>query len=166
MITLRENEKILKAVRQHRSVIAGAIIWSVLLACLVTFAFLKFDLDIFGYSWEIIAGIILIVTMIILYKIYIWRKNALIITSQRVILNIRQGVFSRTVTELIYRDIYDISFKQVGFLALINCYGKLIIKTPSGSEIIFDKVPSPAQVVDVINETRTAALYRTPLYTK
>jgi len=155
MITLRENEKLIKTVRQHRSVVAGPIIWSVLFAGLVSWVFLKFKLDVFGYSWEIAIGAVLIAALIILYKIYIWRKNALIITSQRVILNIRQGAFSRTVTELLYRDIYDISFKQSGLVALVNRYGKLIIKTPSGSEITFDKVPWPSEVVRVINEIRS-----------
>src|SRR3989344_6096212 len=120
MITLRENEKLIKTVRQHRSVVAGPITWSVLLAGLVSWAFLKFKLDVFGYSWEIVTGAILIAALIILYKFYIWRKKALIVTNQRVLLNIRHGAFSQPVTELIYRDIYDISFKQVGFSALIK----------------------------------------------
>ena len=154
MLTLRENEKTLKTVRQHRSVVAGAVSRSVIFAGLISFAFLKFNLDIFGYSRKIIAGVILIAALIILYKIYIWRKNTLIITNQRVILNIRQGAFSRTVTELLYRDIQSVSFKQSGLAALINRYGKLIMKTPSGSEITFDKVPSPAEVVRAVNEVR------------
>src|SRR3990167_3792837 len=154
MITLRENEKLIKIVRQHRSVVAGPITWSVLLAGLVSWAFLKFKLDVFGYSWEIVTGAILIAALIILYKIYIWRKNVLILTNQRVILNIRHGAFSQTVTELLYRDIHDISFKQVGLSALMNRYGKLIIKTPSGNEITFDRVPSSAGVVEIINGIR------------
>jgi len=154
MITLRENEKIVRIVRQHRSVIAGVIAWSVLIAGLTTVAFLKFDINIFGYSWEVMAGIILIATLTILYKIYIWRKNSLTITNQRIILNDREGAFSQTVTELLYRDIHDISFKQTGLAALINRYGKLIIKTPSGNEIVFDRVPSPAKVVESINKVR------------
>ncbi|MBI2674764.1 MAG: PH domain-containing protein [Candidatus Yanofskybacteria bacterium] len=142
-------------VRQHKSVIAGAVSWAVIFAGFVTFSFLRFDIYIFGYSWEIAVGAILLATLIILYKIYIWRKNTLIITNQRVVLNIRQGVFSRTVTELLYRDIYDISFRQVGLSALINRYGELIMKTPSGSEIIFDKAPSPGKIVEIINKARS-----------
>lgn len=154
MLTLRENEEILKIVRQHRSTLTGAIVWPVLFAGLVSFAFLKFKLDVFGYSWEIVTGAMLLTALIILYKIYVWRKNALIVTSQRVILDSRPGMFSRTVTELLYRDIYEISFKQVGLSSLLNRYGQLVIKTPSGGEITFDKVPSPAEVVKVINEIR------------
>jgi len=63
-------------------------------------------------------------------------------------------VFSRTTTEILYRDIYDISIKQIGLAALTNRYGKLIIKTPSGNEIVFDKIPSPEKVVDIINTVR------------
>lgn len=155
---LRENEKVVKIARQHRSVMAGTVFWAVIFVGLVSWASLKFDLDIFGYSWEIITGVILIDAIVILYKIWIWRKNVLVITNQRVILNFRQGLFSQTVTELLYRDIYDISFKQTGLFALINRYGKLIIKTPSGSEITFDKAPSPAEVVRVINEVRSSYL--------
>lgn len=158
MITLRENEKIVRVVRQHRSVIAGAVSWSVIFAGLISFFVLKFNFNIFGYSWEIVTGAILIAALVILYKIYIWRKNTLIITNQRVILNERQGAFSRTVTELLYSDIYDISFKQVGLLALVGGYGKLIIKTPSRSEIVFDKTPSPGVIVEMINSIRSNAV--------
>ena len=158
MINLRENEEVIKIVRQHRSVMAGAISWSVILTGLVSFAFIKFNLDIFGYSWEIITGTVLIAALVILYKIYIWRKNTLIITSQRVIIDARQGAFSRPVTELLYRDIYDISFKQVGLSSMVSRYGQLTIKTPSGSEMTFDKVPSPASVVETINKIRNETL--------
>lgn len=154
MISLRENEKILKIIRQHRSVIAGTIFLSVMLSGFVTFAFLRYDFNVLGYSWEIIIGAILIAALIIIYKIFIWHKNTLIVTNQRIIINDREGVFSRTVTELIYRDIHNISFKQVGISALLNRYGKLVMKTPSGSEIIFDKISSPAEVVRIINEIR------------
>jgi uncharacterized membrane protein (DUF485 family) len=154
MITLRENEEIVEIVRQHKSILTGAVFWPVIFAGLVSFGLLRFDLDIFGYSWEIVIGVVLIFTLIILYKIYIWRKNVLTITNQRVILNVREGAFSRTVTELLYKDIYDISFKQTGLTALLNRYGKLIIKTPSGSEVTFDKVPSPAKIVGSINKVR------------
>ncbi len=154
MLILHENEKIVRTVRQHGSVMAGAVSWAVIIAGLITFAFFKFKLDVSGYSWEIVAGVVLVASIAILYKIFIWRKNALIITNQRVILNERQGAFSRIVTELLYRDIYDISFKQVGIAALIYRYGKLIIKTPAGSEITFDKVPSPAEIIGLINRVR------------
>jgi len=147
-------EKLVKIVRRHHSVVAGAVSWSVIFAGFVSFFVLRFNLNIFGYSWEIAIGAILIATLVILYKIYIWHKNTLIITDQRIILNIRHGIFSRTVTELLYRDIYDISFKQSGLAALMNRYGKLIMKTPSGNEIIFDKVSSPGKVVEVINKIR------------
>ena len=121
---------------------------------IMSFALIKFKLDVYGYFWEIVVGTMFVATLIILYKIYIWRKNVLILTNQRVILNIRHGAFSQTVTELLYRDIHDISFKQVGLSALMNRYGKLIIKTPSGNEITFDRVPSSASVVEIINGIR------------
>lgn len=133
---------------------AGAIIRAVLLAGFALFAFFKLNFEVWGYSWEIAVGILLIATLVILYKIFVWRKNDLVITDQRIILNARQGLFSRTVTELLYRDIHDISFKQAGLPALIYRYGRLIIKMPSGNEIIFDKVPSSAEIVKTINEVR------------
>ena len=154
MLKLRENEEIIKTIRQHRSIVAGAVAWPVIFAGLAAAAFYRMDLVIFGYSWEITAAGVLFATLVILYKIYVWRKNALVITNQRIILDIRHSAFSKTVTELLYRDIYDISFKQTGLPALIGRYGNLIIKTPSGSEVIFDKVPSPASVVETINRIR------------
>ena len=154
MINLRENEGVLKTVRQHSSVMFGAIAWPAALASFVFWAFMKFDIDAFDYSREAVIGVVLLATLIILYNIYVWRKNVLIITNQRIILNSRPGMFSRTVTELLYQDIYELSFEQIGLLPMLNRYGRLIIKTPSGSETAFDKVPSPVEVVKTINEIR------------
>ena len=95
MINLRENEKVLKTVRRHSSVMSGAIAWPAALASFVFWAFMKFDIDAFDYSREAVIGVILFATLIILYKICIWRKNVLIITNQRIILNSRPGMFSR-----------------------------------------------------------------------
>jgi len=159
MLTLRENEAIIKVVRQHRSVLAGTIIWSAVFVGLALFTFLKLNNDILDYSGEITTGIALLATLLILYKIYIWRKSNLILTNQRVILNVRHGAFSRTVTELLYKDVHDISFRQVGLSALIYRYGKLIIKMPSGNEITFDKLPLSAGVIETINKIRAGGLF-------
>lgn len=157
MTDLRENEKIVRIVRQHRSVMAGAVIRSLLLASIALFTLLRSDLNKVSYSGEIVAGVVMFATLVILYNIYIWRKNTLIITNQRIIINEKQGVLSQTVTELLYKDIHDISFKQVGLSALMHRYGKLIIRMPSGNEITFDKLPSPAGIVETINKIRATS---------
>lgn len=155
MITLRENEQVVKIVRQHRSVVAGKIVWAVILAGLILFALLQFNVESFKYLKESAAGVILITFLVIIHKIYIWRKNALVITNQRIVFHLKSGLFSRTVTEILYKDIHDISFKQSGMGGLFYRYGKLIIKTPLGGEMIFDKVSSPAKVVETINKVRS-----------
>jgi membrane protein YdbS with pleckstrin-like domain len=154
MFTLRENEKIIKVARQHGSVLFKTIFLAVLIVGALIFIFLKYNFNILGYSWSIVIASIVIASIIVLYKIHFWRKNALIITNQRVMLLNKNGFFSRTITELLYKDIYDISIKQVGILAIMNRYGKIMIHTPSRNNIIFDKISSPTEVVRIINEIR------------
>jgi hypothetical protein len=80
--------------------------------------------------------------------------DALIITDQRVVENEQRGFFSKTVTELLYRDILEISYSKEGMSSSLYNYGDIKIRTASENELVFEKIPNPAEVVEVINRIR------------
>ncbi|MEX1064148.1 MAG: PH domain-containing protein [Candidatus Paceibacterota bacterium] len=153
-IILRQNEKLIKAVRKHRSSLMTAVWgWPLLVIGLAVIrSYLNFDF--FGYWQWVLVFSILIVAIIILAKYYIWRMNTLIITNQRIVENKQHGIFSKTVTELLYQDISEISYSKKGINASLNNFGDITIRTMSESEIIVEKISSPEKVVDMINQTR------------
>ncbi|MEX2090923.1 MAG: PH domain-containing protein [Candidatus Paceibacterota bacterium] len=156
-MNLRENEELVKIVRSHKSNLNGALSLSGALVFLFFFVFLYFKFNFFGYEWQVLSLVVLLSVAIVLYKLYVWKKDALYITNQRVIRNEQSGLFSKTVTEILFRDIHEIIFNKKGFSSVINNYGNLIIRTPSDSEIVFKKISDPEKVVEIINKTRMAS---------
>lgn len=152
---LRENEKLITVVRRHKSGLNGLLSLSVALALLFLFALLYFKFNFFGYGWQVFSFLMLALVSANLYKFYIWKNNTLFITSQRVVRNDQSGLFNRTVIEILYSDIHEIIFKKKGIVSIVNNYGTLIIRTPSDNKIVFNKVPDPEKVVEIINKTRS-----------
>jgi hypothetical protein len=108
----------------------------------------------FGYAWQVLAVLLAVSIGYVGAKIYIWRHNVLIVTNQRVIRHDQHGLFNKTVTELLYQDIADISFRKKGMSAMMGGYGTIIIRTLGDRKLVFDKVPDPERVVEQINQVR------------
>lgn len=153
-IILRENEHLVKFVRQHKMFLMPAIFgWPWLVVGLVLIRYLA-DFDFFGYwPWVLLASL-LTVLLIILYRIFIWKRNALIITDQRLVENEQLGLFSKTVTELLYEDVRQISYDKRGVNASLYDFGDIKIRTASDNEIVLPQIAQPDEVVDTINKIR------------
>lgn len=154
-MVLRENEQLIRAVRRYKSSLNG--LWSastgVILLFVLVLSYFKFNF--FGYAWQVFGGLALTLAFVVLYKLYVWRNNVLFITNQRVIRNEQTGLFSKTVTEILHQDIHEIVFNKKGFSAMVGNYGTLIIRTPFDNKVVFDKIPDPEKVVEVINKARS-----------
>ncbi len=154
-MVLRENENLIKVIRRHKSSLGGT--WSLSAGLMFLFLFVLFYLkfNFFGYGWQAFSVFVLILVLVCLYKFYVWKNDVLFITSQRVIRNEQAGLFNKTVTEILYQDVHEIIFNKKGLASIVNNYGDLIIRTPSDNKIVFEKVPDPEKVVEIINKTRT-----------
>lgn len=153
-ITLRQNERLIKIARQHIMFLMPMFFsWPFLIVGLFIVRYaLKFNF--FGYWFWVSVIAVLLVLLVILYKSYIWRSNALIITDQRIIENKQHGFFSKTVTELLYRDVLEVSYDKKGISASMYDYGDLRIRTAAENEIVFEKIAGPDEIVELINKIR------------
>ena len=153
-IILRQNEKLIKVVRRHMMFLVPVFFsWPLVIIGLVLVRYV-FDFNFLGYWGWILIFAVLLVALIILYKYFIWRNSALIITDQRVVENEQRGFFSKTVTELLYRDIREISYSKEGVNASIYDYGDLKMRTAADSDIIIEKIAEPDETVEIINQIR------------
>ncbi len=153
---LRENEILMKIIRRHVSSLNGSfsLAGSILIIYLLIVYYFKFNF--FDYGWQVLSVLILVLILFVIYKTYVWRKNTFLITNQRLINNEQSGLFSRTVTEIIYDDVHEITFKQEGLSATISNYGTLVIRTPSENKIILERIPDPEKVVELINKIKSS----------
>ena|SRR3989344_2293528 len=153
---LRENETLINIVRRHTVALYGpfSLVGGVLVVYLLIVYYFQFNF--FGYDWQVFSVLILLLVLFVVYKMYVWWKNAFLITNQRLINNEQDGLFSRTVTEVVYEDVFEIAFKQNGVSAIALNYGTLVIRTPSESQIILETIPNPEKVVELINKVKNS----------
>ena len=155
---LGKDEKVIRIIRHHWVAIAGVILSAVIFVVLLITAKLYLNFNFFGYYWQVVTFSGLLASMFILYQIYIWRKNGIYITNQRLVNNEQKGFFTKTVTELLYQDIHEIRYHQKGLAASVSRYGTLIIKTLSDHEIVFNNIPDPEEMVELINKIRISRI--------
>lgn len=151
---LQEGETIIGIVRQHWFVMVQPIFVSAIIVAMLATAGLYLQFDFFGYSNMVYLAMCPILLLFLLYKFYLWRNNNLMITNFRIINNEQRGLFSQTVTELLYRDITDVSFTQDGPSAMSFNYGTLIIRLPSQDQIKIEMISKPSMVIEIINRVR------------
>jgi membrane protein YdbS with pleckstrin-like domain len=125
-------------------------------------AFLMFWL--FAHGWWGQASFIfgIVVGLFILGRIlFVWRKNILVITTHRVVDIDQRGFFDKTVSEVPYDQVEDVSGRIKGVLGTILRYGDLTIQTGKGKvEIVVSYIKQPMRVQQKINELREGYLSR------
>ncbi|MBI2670200.1 MAG: PH domain-containing protein [Candidatus Yanofskybacteria bacterium] len=153
-IILRQDEELIKIARKHvMFLIPVFFTWPLIVVGLFLVRY-SLDFDFFGYWTLTLILSALIVTFIILQKCFIWKNDALIITNQRVVENEQHGFFSKTVTELLYQDIVEITYSKRGMNASLYDYGDLKIRTAAENEIILEKIANPDETIELINNIR------------
>lgn len=154
---LQEGETIVTIIRQHWFVVVQPITVAAIVVAAIAVAGLYFQFDFFGYSSAVYLSTGLIVLLFLMYRFYLWRQNELTITNFRIINHQQGGLFNQTVTELLYRDITDVSFTQDGASAMAFDYGTLIIRLPSQDQVKAEMIPKPSKIMETINRVRMSS---------
>lgn len=152
---LQPNEAILAEVRQHWITLIGPVIVCLVIAAVELMALLYFNFDFFGYGLWVYSAITILTALAFAYNIYIWWKNDLVATNMRIIQNEQFALFDQKVTELIYRDITDISITQDGIIATALDYGTLDFRTASEDQVTLETIPHPRALMELLNQTRS-----------
>lgn len=155
-IEIDSSEKVILTLRQHWSVFRTAILLTLFLPFLL-FSGIYFSrttgfLDVLfvqqGIFWLAIflfaAGF-----LVILYRFYFWKRTLYIVTDQRVMMVVQEGLFSRSVQQAPNHKIMNVSAKVEGLTASLYGYGDVSIEVllPGREKaIIFQKVGHPHQV--------------------
>ncbi|MEK7583030.1 MAG: PH domain-containing protein [Patescibacteria group bacterium] len=154
MIILRENEKIIKRAWQHWTALVPRILmWAVILGFLFAVRY-SGDFDFYGeWRWVgFIASALAVIGMF--WKIALWRASVVVLTNQRVYCGVRTGIFSKTVIELLYKDIKEVSYVREGIMASIFRYGDLHLMSAADATHVFERIPKPEYLVEIINKVR------------
>lgn len=152
------EEKILMMLRAHWITNIPWVIMSIILILapgvlssfpLLTSFPLKFRL-IFVIIWYLVA------LMYVFEKFLSWFFNLSIITDERIVDVDFINLTTKKVSDCDLDKIQDVSFTNSGAFGTIFNYGNVTVQTAAELvEFVFDNVPDPAKVADVLQHLRT-----------
>lgn len=154
MIQLKEQERIIATVRRY----GLTYFWhGLLIVALISSSFF-FMFWLFAHDWwgQTLFGLDLGIGLLLLIRVlFLWQKNQLIVTTHRVVDIDQQGFFEKTISEVPYDQIEDVSGKIKGVFGTIFRYGEINIQTGAGKvQIVLQKIKQPVALQQQINELR------------
>lgn len=110
--------------------------------------FFLYPLMRFRFWGLMIFGVALGIGLILVFRTwFLWYRNTLVITDERLIDVDQKKIFHRVVSEVYYSNIQDVSFAIKGILPTIFRFGTLIVQTAANNETIeFDGIRNPEKL--------------------
>ena len=153
-VELRDKEQILESINKHWIIFYWTAWLSFLIILALFFLRFYFHFTFFGYTWQVFTVVLGAMAIAILYKLYIWKNNVLLITNERLINKDQYGLFSKKVRALMFEDIVDVSYIQKGITPVMCNYGTLIFRMSSGTKVSLKTIPDPWKAVEAINKIK------------
>lgn len=153
-IKLKENERIISVVRRY----GLTLFWHWFLGVLLITTAFFFMFWLFGRGWlgQGLFGLLMASGVLVFFRTYfLWKRNALVITTHRVVDVDQSGFLEREVSEMPYDQIEDVYGKISGFFGTMFRYGLVSLQTGNGKVVVLvDKVKNPTHTQQIINEFR------------
>ncbi|HUW24600.1 MAG TPA: hypothetical protein VMW04_03125 [Patescibacteria group bacterium] len=156
--TQEPEEEILMILRAHW---VTNILWF-LLATILFFApfLLRFFplLDSFPVRFQLMFVVVwyMVLAMYVFERFLSWFFNLTLITDERIIDVDFLNLTTKKVSDADIDKIQDVSFTNAGAVGAIFNYGDVLVQTAAEIvEFIFEKVPNPAGVANVLQRLRT-----------
>ena len=152
MIQLKENERIITTVRRYGLTYSCHFIF--VLIILTTDFFFMFWLFAKGWWGIVLYCVGLLISAYVFFRtLFVWKKNQMIITTHRIVDIDQNGFFDKTVSEVPYDRVEDVSGRICGFFGTIFRYGEIVIQTGAGKvQIVLEKVKQPVKLQQQIND--------------
>jgi len=158
LIEFDAAEKIVCEIRKHPFGLllvwlTGLVIATALMLAAVLFVVLVNDESVTnGANASSIAGIVAVIGFFLVLLVllattitaYLYRKNVVLVTSEKIAEVLYPTLFNRSITQFAIEDIQNVTIKQNGFFPHIFNYGTLLVETAGESEnLTFTFTPMP-----------------------
>ena len=158
--TQEKQEVIVLFLRQHLIVLLPWLVVGFILLFTPTILF-PVLYRFLSQSWTIPAGYMIVGTVFwyvltfgfILSKLLFWFFNIFIVTNERIVDIDFVNLLHKNISETQLERVQDISYKTSGILATMFNFGDVTIQTAGEMpNFIFERVPKPSEVVDIISD--------------
>lgn len=150
-IKLKEHEKVLRVVRHHAIIIVPHLI--ICFIILVLNFFLMYYLFLQGWWGVALFGAVIFVVAFYCWRMFfLYRRNKIVITNERLIDVEQSGFFEKFVTDVPFLNIKEVEARIKGIFSTIFRFGSLKITLNQDiAPFEFYKIPKPDEVQEVIN---------------
>ncbi len=162
LIQLKPDEEVLMTVRQDFVPFVPRMVFFALWF-VIPFFFL-FPLFRQG-AWGVGVFLLLVLSAVFfsLRSWFAWQRTIFVVTDRRLIDIDQHGFFDRSISELFFSGIDEVSFRRKGFFSTIFRYGLVLIKTTgSAADIEVRRVRNPSRLTDLVNDLREAVINEEP----
>jgi len=150
IIPLKENENVVREVRPYFL----RFFWSLGLALIFLLPpfFFIYPLFRYGILGIIIFSCVLLIGLALLIRVLvIWYFNIFVITNKRVIIVEQKGLFERSVGEVSYGQVVEISYKQKGVAQTLWHFGHVLLTINGAKEpVALKNVKEPHVVYQIL----------------
>lgn len=151
------DETLLVFTRRHWFVLFGVVISTLFASFLPIILIILLAPLIVTYSGASILFLfcwliyIMVLWFILSYKLTLHSLDTWIVTNERILDIVQIGLFNRKISELHLESIQDISVNTKGLVESYLNFGNIEIQTGATAQrFMFDKVPNPLDIKDVI----------------
>lgn len=136
----------------------GSVVSNVLLWC-VPFFFI-IPLVRMGGMGYILGGIVLLIALWwSAHLLVTWYFTCLVVSDRRTVFHEQSGFFTRSVAEVPFRSLQDISYERRGMNATLTNFGTIVIQSASSTQRLeCRRIGHPNDVVDLIRKSQAAWL--------
>lgn len=153
IVRLKDDEQVLRVVRNYWIVYLASWAFAFLLAAVAFF----FMLPLFKAGWWGIGAFALLNAagvLIALRTYVVWRWNAFVVTTHRVVDVDQRGFFSRTVSEAAFDKIQDVSYSIKGVIGTLLKFGTIELQTAgNATNLELQDVRDPKELHHLITES-------------
>lgn len=160
LINLAPGERIVRVFRRY---LLTYVFWWLASALLAAGAFFFLFRFMTGGPLGIVLffGLLAFALSVLLTLYFIRARNACYLTTERLIDVEQVGIFGRTVSDIPYDQIEDVSGNIRGLFGAIFRYGQVVVQTSGGRvRVILDRVKHPLWIQQEINRFRENYLHR------
>lgn len=158
VIQLKDGEEVRALTRRHVITLVPHLLAAAIL--IVAPFFFLFPLFTSGPSGVMVFGVLVCVGILIAIRsVIMWDGDLIIVTNHRLIDVDQQGIFARTINEILYGNMQDPAWSKSTPLDFLLGIGRVSARSSSGSLMIEAKhVPNPKELHQLISELAHKAM--------
>jgi len=145
------HDTILYKIHQHKLILLSNFIMSYLKYGIISSVVFYFILQ--NNTFFLILVLIIIPIIIFFFHFFFWKKSYFIITNEKILIKVRNGIFSKFHMNIFYKNIRDMAYSKNNIFHYIFDYGTFFARSSAWADGDFEAkyIPKVEKIYKIIN---------------